>query len=103
MNLVYLMTAALCFAAGGLFMKASSGATRLPPTAAFLFLFIIGALLQARAMLRADMSVVYTAVLGLEAVAAVLFSVALLHEAFSWRRGFAVAIIVAGVMMLRRL
>ena len=76
---------------------------RLPPTAAFLFLFIIGALLQARAMLRADMSVVYTAVLGLEAVAAVLFSVALLHEAFSWRRGFAVAIIVAGVMMLRRL
>jgi multidrug transporter EmrE-like cation transporter len=102
MNLFYLVTAALCFAAGGLFMKASSGATRLPPTVAFLFLFVAGALLQARAMRRADMSVVYVAVLGLEAVAVVIFSIAFLHEAFSWRRGLAVAIIIAAVMMLRR-
>jgi multidrug transporter EmrE-like cation transporter len=84
-------------------MKASSGATRLPPTLAFLALFVAGALLQARAMRDADMSVVYVAVLGLEAVAAVIFSVILLHEAFSWRRGVAVAIIVAAVMVLRRL
>lgn len=103
MNFVYLVTAALCFAAGGLFMKASSGATRLLPTAEFLLLFIAGALLQARAMRHVDMSVVYVAVLGFEAVAAVAFGVALLHEAFSWRRGLAVAIIVAAVMMLRRL
>jgi multidrug transporter EmrE-like cation transporter len=103
MNIVYLVTAALCFAAGGLFMKASSGATRLAPTVAFLFLFIAGALLQARAMRRADMSVVYVAVLGLEAVAAVIFGVTLLHEAFSWRRGVAVVVIVAAVMLLQRL
>lgn len=83
-------------------MKASSGATSLRSTVAFLFLFIVGALLQARAMRRADMSVVYVAVLGLEAVAVVIFSVGFLREAFSWRRGLAVAMIIAGVMMLRR-
>ena len=82
-------------------MKQSDGATRFPPTTAFLVLFVAGAVLQARAMKRADMGVIYLAVLGLEAALATAFSVLLLHEGLSWQRGFAVSLIVAGVALLR--
>jgi hypothetical protein len=50
----YLLIAALSFAVGGLFMKLA--ATGRPyATGAFLVLFVVGPLLQARAMRRADM------------------------------------------------
>ena len=103
MQLALLSLAALCFAAGGVFMKASAGVSRPLPTIAFLLLFIAGALLQARAMRQLDMAVVYVAVLGLEAVLALGFSVVLLGERLSLFRLIAVLIIVAGVALLRRL
>ena len=103
MQLALLSLAALCFAAGGVFMKASAGISRPLPTIAFLLLFVAGALLQARAMRQLDMAVVYVAVLGLEAVLALGFSVVLLGERLSLFRLIAVLIIVAGVALLRRL
>lgn len=102
MQLLLLSLAALCFAAGGVFMKSSAGALRLSPTLAFLVLFIAGALLQARAMRRADMGVVYVAVLGLEAVFALGFAVVLLGERLSPLRLLSVVLIVSGVALLRR-
>ncbi len=102
MNVVYLIFAAFCFALGGLFMKYSAGAARATPTLVFSALFVAGAILQAKAMRRADMGPVYIAVLGLEAVLALLLSVLVLHEHLSWPRLVAVCLIIGGMLMLRR-
>src|SRR5579883_2925915 len=102
MQLALLSLAALCFAAGGVFMKSSAGASRPLPTIGFLLLFLAGALVQARAMRHLDMGVVYMAVLGLEAILAVGFSVFLLGERWSLFRLIAVVLIVSGVALLRR-
>jgi multidrug transporter EmrE-like cation transporter len=102
MELFYVVLAAVSFAVGGLFMKYSAGATRPIPTLVFAGLFIAGALLQAKAMRRADMGPVYVAVLGLEAVAALLLSAFVLHEHLSWPRLAAVCLIIGGVLLLRR-
>ena len=98
----FLLLSAVCFAAGGLLMKWSSGATRFLPTAGFLLLFATGALLQARAMRDAEMGVTYIAILALEAVAALVLSVAVLREPLTWQRCTAVAVILAGIVLLRR-
>jgi quaternary ammonium compound-resistance protein SugE len=102
MELALLTLAAFCFASGGVFMKTSAGASRPLPTMAFLLLFVAGAVLQARAMRRLDMGVAYVAVLGLEAVLALGFSILLLGERLSLFRLFAVILIVSGVALLRR-
>jgi small multidrug resistance pump/quaternary ammonium compound-resistance protein SugE len=100
--LVQLVLASVCFAVGGMFMKLSAGASRPVPTAAFLALFVLGAVLQAFALRKADLGVVYIAVLGLEAVLTFGFSVLLFRESFSLARVTAVLLIVAGVVLLRR-
>jgi multidrug transporter EmrE-like cation transporter len=100
---LYLIAAALCFALGGLFMKSSQAATRMGHTIAFIALFVLGAILQARAMRQADMGIVYLAVLGLEAAAAVVLSAFVLHEQLTWPRIGAICLIITGVVLLRRL
>jgi multidrug transporter EmrE-like cation transporter len=102
MDWLYLVSAALCFAAGGLFMKYSEGATRIGLSFVFMALFVLGAVAQARAMRRTDMAVVYVAVLGLEAVLALGLSTAVLHERLSWQRLGAVTLIVFGIALLER-
>jgi multidrug transporter EmrE-like cation transporter len=101
MDWVYACCAAFLFAVGGFFMKVSLGSLKSPATAGFLALFIAGALLQARAMRRADMGAVYIAVLGLEAAFALALSAGILHERLSWQRITAAALIVVGVSLLR--
>jgi multidrug transporter EmrE-like cation transporter len=102
MQLFQLILASACFATGGLFMKLSEGVSRLGPTLAFLLLFVVGALLQAFAMRRADLGVAYIAVLGFEAALTALFSVAIFHEHWSGVRVIAVVVILFGVVLLRR-
>jgi multidrug transporter EmrE-like cation transporter len=99
---VQMVLASVCFAVGGIFMKLSGGVSRPLPTAAFLLLFLAGAVLQSIALRRADLGVVYIAVLGLEAALALVFSVLLFHESLSFARVLAVLLIVAGVLLLRR-
>lgn len=96
-----LFSAALLFAVGGLFMKLSNGATRPGPTIIFCALFLAGALLQARAMNREGLGVVYIAVLGLEAALAFAISLGYFRESYSAARLVGVALIVAGVALLR--
>lgn len=101
MPLFELIAAAVCFAVGGIFMKMSAGVSRAWPTAAFLALFAGGAVLQALAMRRTDLGVAYVFVLGLEAVLAFAFSVAIFGESASLSRAAAVVLIVAGIVLLR--
>ncbi|MGC4081139.1 MAG: SMR family transporter [Vicinamibacterales bacterium] len=102
MSLLMLTVASLAYAVGGLFMKQSNGLTQLAPTAAFLALFAAGASLQALGMRQAEMGVSYVFVLGIEAIAAVGLSAALLHESYSLSRLAAIALIIIGIAWLRR-
>ena len=102
MTILLLVVASLAYACGGLLMRQSAGATRLGPTAAFLALFAVGALLQALGMKDSDMGVSYVLVLGIEAVAAVLLGAVVLHESLTPSRLLAMALIVVGIAWLRR-
>jgi small multidrug resistance pump/quaternary ammonium compound-resistance protein SugE len=102
MTPLMLVAASVFYAVGGLFMKQSDGATRLLPTAGFLLLFAGGATLQALGMKQGDMGVSYVVVLGLEAIAAVVLSAVILHESYSLSRLAAVALVLIGIVWLRR-
>lgn len=93
--------AALCFAIAGYFTKLSQGLTTRGPTAMMFVLFLLGSALQAVAMRNETMAVTYVVVLGLEAVAALLLSVWLLHETASAIRFGGVALVVAGIILLK--
>lgn len=97
-----LVTAAICFACGGLTMKFADGVAKPGPAAAFLALFLTGAVLQSLALRKADLGVAYIAVLGLEAVLTFAFSIWLLNESASVTRILAVILILSGVVLLRR-
>ena len=101
MALLQLILASIAYAVGGLFMKQSNGASEPWPTMAFLALFAGGATLQAVGMRDADLGVSYVFVLGLEAVVAVLLSMAYLHESYTPSRMAAILLVIAGVAWLR--
>ncbi len=103
MQLLLMILAALLFAVGGLFMKASAGLTRLAPSAAVFLLFCAGAACQSVAMKRREMSSLYVAVLGLEAVAAFALGITVLNEKTSWTKLCALVLIVSGIALLERL
>lgn len=100
-TLVYILSSAVAFAAGGVFMKYADGLTRLWPTVGLYACFTVGATLQTLALKRADLGVAYIVVLGLEAVLAFGLGVALFHEPASATRMLAVVLIVAGIAILR--
>jgi multidrug transporter EmrE-like cation transporter len=101
MDIIFLVLAAVAFSVGGLLMKVSAGLTRPAPTAGFLILFLIGAMLQSFGMRRTDLSVAYIFVLGLEAALTVLLSVGYLKENCPPQRIAAISVIVFGIAWLR--
>jgi len=102
MALLMLVLASAAYAVGGVFMKMSEGLARPAPVAAFVALFAGGSLLQALGMRSVDLSVGYIIVLGVEAVLALALSVLYLHERLTPARVTAVALVVLGVLLLRR-
>jgi multidrug transporter EmrE-like cation transporter len=102
MPVLQLVLASAAYSVGGLFMKLSAGLSRPWPTAAFLGLFVAGALLQAVGMRQADLGVSYIFVLGVEALATVLLSVFYLQESYPPSRIAAIALVVVGIAWLRR-
>jgi multidrug transporter EmrE-like cation transporter len=102
MAFLFLITASVLYAIGGLFMKLSSGMSRLAPTLAFLTLFVGGAVLQALGMRRTDLVVSYVFVLGAEALVAVMLSALYLHERYPPSRVAAILVILAGMLWLKR-
>lgn len=93
--------AALCFTIGGYFTKLSHGLTTWGPTAMMFALFLLGSALQAVAMRNESMAVTYAVVLGLEAVTAFLLSIWLLQETASALRFGGIALVVAGIILLK--
>ncbi len=103
MQLLLSLAAAFAFALGGAYMKQSEGARVLLPTLAFCALFCGGAILQALAMRTAEMSTTYIVVLGLEAAMAVAVGAVWFGERLPPGKLGAVAVIIAGVALLRSL
>ena len=97
-----LVLAAALFATGGLLMKYSDGLTKLPASACLFLLFCCGAACQSLAMKRAEMGVIYSVVLGLEAILAFLLSVFFLGERATTEKLVALALIVAGIVLFER-
>jgi small multidrug resistance pump len=93
--------AALSFSIGGYFMKASSGLTEFRPTMLVFTFFIAGASLQTIAMRGQQMVITYIVVLGLEAISAYSLGVFFLKESSSLERLAGVALVLAGIVVLR--
>ena len=102
MQLILMIVAALLFAGGGVFMKASNGLTKLAPSTAVFLFFCAGAACQAVAMKRGEMSTIYVVVLGLEAIAAFSLGIIVLSEKASWTKVCALVLIVGGIALLER-
>jgi multidrug transporter EmrE-like cation transporter len=102
MALIQLVLASAAYAVGGLFMKQSAGLSHPRPTIAFLALFAGGATLQAAGMKSADLGVSYIFVLGVEALMTVLLSMFYLRETYTPSRIAAIALVVVGIVWLRR-
>jgi multidrug transporter EmrE-like cation transporter len=94
--------AALSFSIGGYFMKSSMGLTHFRPTMLMFTFFIAGASLQTVAMRGQQMMVTYIVVLGLEAISAYSLGVFFLKEGSSVARLTGVALVLAGIVVLRR-
>lgn len=94
------LVAALCFVAGGAFMKLSSGFARPMPGVAALALFLVGAVAQTLAMKHGEMGVAYVFILGLEAVLAFAIGALLFRESVSAAKLLGVALIVGGFALL---
>jgi small multidrug resistance pump/quaternary ammonium compound-resistance protein SugE len=100
MYVVWVVTAAVLFTAGGVAMKASAGMTRLTPTLVFLLLFAAGATFQALALRNAELGVAYLVVVGLEAVLAAALGVLIYSERVSPSKCLGVVTVVLGIVLL---
>jgi len=97
---LYALAAAL-YVAGGVFMKHSAGLTRWWPAAGLVVVFGAGALVQAFAMKQEALGSSYVVVLGLEALLAVVAGYFLFAEQVNPRMLGGVALVVAGILLLR--
>ena len=82
-------------------MKLSAGLTHLRPTLLMFGFFSVGAILQTVAMRGEQMAVTYIVVLGFEAITALVLSMVLLNESGSVSKFAGVALVVAGIVLLR--
>jgi multidrug transporter EmrE-like cation transporter len=102
MAFAQLLLASFAYSIGGLFMKQSAGLSHAGPTAVFLALFAGGAILQALGMRHGDLGPAYIFVLGVEALITLLLSALYLQESYSASRLAAIAMVVVGIVWLRR-
>ena len=102
-SLMMALIAALCFTVGGIFMKLSDGLTKLWPSVAIFVLFAVGAILNTLLVKRGgELGAAYTVIVGLEAVLAFVFGVIFFGEDRSWPRLLGVALIMGGLLLLRK-
>jgi multidrug transporter EmrE-like cation transporter len=93
--------AAITFAVGGIFMKLSLGLSQ-PFFSAMIFIcFGLGVVLQTLVIAKTELGSAYISILGLEAVATLLFSIGLFKEGVSLVKICGLVAIVAGVILLR--
>ncbi len=101
MHLLLAALAALAFTTGGLFMKQADGLRHAWPIATFVVLFGVGAAVQSLAMRGAELGATYVLVLGLEAGLAYALGIAVFGEVPTVQKSAALALIVAGIALLR--
>ena len=102
MNALLVISAAISYTVGGYFMKHADGFSQFAPSVAVLALFCFGATLQIFAMRQQEMTTMYIAVLGFEAVCAFLFGTVLLGEAITWQKLLGAVVVCIGVAILRQ-
>ena len=97
------VAAALSFTTGGIFMKHADGLDAPGPVAAVFALFLVGATLNILLVhWKGDLGSAYVIVVGLEAVLAFAFGVALFGESATPARLLAISLIVSGITLLER-
>lgn len=99
--MVLLIGAAVLYVAGGVAMKLSQSLTLWQPTLLVYFAFVGGATLQTLGMATGKMSIAYAVVLGLEAVLALAFGAAFLHERVTSLQMIGTTLLVAGIILLK--
>jgi multidrug transporter EmrE-like cation transporter len=93
--------AAISFAIGGIFMKLSAGFSQ-PIYSSLVYVFFAGgATLQTLVIGKTELGTTYIAILGLEAVATLIFSVWLFREQQSVAKLIGLGLIIVGVVLLR--
>ncbi len=93
--------AAIVFAIGGIFMKLSLGLSHSGYAMAVFACFGLGATLQTLVIAKTDLGGTYITILGLEAVATLIFSIGLFKEDLSLVKLVGLGAIVMGVALLR--
>ncbi|MHB2018308.1 MAG: DMT family transporter [Candidatus Xenobia bacterium] len=101
MTWTLLILAAVSYVAGGVAMKHADGLRHLLPSLLVFAAFGLGAALQTLAMRYESLGVGYVVVLGLEAALAVLAGVLLLHETLPLRQLCGIALVIAGIILLK--
>jgi small multidrug resistance pump len=89
------------FSIGAAFMKSSQGLTRMLPTMMVVLWFLIGAGLLTKAVTAESTSFAIMVSLGLEALITILIGAFLLGDHISARQALGMAVVVAGVALVR--
>ena len=100
-NFILMIIAAAAYVAGGVFMKLSNGLTKLLPSIFLFMFFCAGAAVQTFAMRNAPMGPSYVFVLGFEAILAFVVGLWMFSEPATLSRVTAVALIGAGIVLLK--
>jgi len=95
------IAAALSFTVGGVFMQLSEGLSKALPSLMVYVMFLAGASLQTMATRYSGMGLTYILILGMEAVLAVLFSVLLFKEGYSFLNVAGMVLVTVGVVFLQ--
>jgi multidrug transporter EmrE-like cation transporter len=98
---VPMLASSAAFGIGGVFMKPSAGLTRLFPSLAVIFFFLVGALFLTVAVSKGSISTVIVVGLGFEALFSVGFGIWVLGERLSIHQALGIALILCGVLVMR--
>jgi multidrug transporter EmrE-like cation transporter len=101
---MYLLTAilaAFAYTVGGVFMKLSAGFSEFIPSLMVYVCFLVGATLQIFLLNNAHMGISYILVLGLETLAAALFSLFFFKESYGIITMVGIFFVVLGTAFLR--
>ena len=96
------LVAALAYATGGVMMKRSDGFRNLGASVLVFVCFALGATVQTFALKRQQLGSGYVIVLGLEAIAALVLGARLYKEPVDATKLVAAALVVVGIVLLRR-
>jgi small multidrug resistance pump len=100
-NLIWLVTVATLYTAGGILMKLSQGLTQLWPSLLLFVSVCLGAFIQALVVRHMQLGVTYMVILGLEATLALAGSVFIFREGLSQLKLLGVVLVLGGIGCLQ--